>query len=79
MEWPWFCITVSLAAIKHYWIIVVDCVNRRLSGMRIRASCGFIIYIAAADILCNHKHVGNNVLSLAWPKYRHDGASVTHH
>jgi hypothetical protein len=79
MEWPRFRITVSLAAIEHYWIVVVDHVHHRLFGMRIRASRGFIIHIAAADIQRNHKHVGNNALSLAWSKCRHDGASVAHH
>jgi hypothetical protein len=79
MEWPWFCITVSLAAIKHYWIIVVDRVNRHISGMCIRASCGFIIHIAVAGIHHNYEHVGNNVFSLARAKYRHGGASVAFH
>jgi hypothetical protein len=50
MEWPWFRITVFLAAIEHYWIVVVDHLYHHLFGMRIRASRGFIIHIAAADI-----------------------------
>lgn len=79
MEWSWFRITVSLAAIEHYWIVVVDHVYHHLFGMRIRASRGFIIHIAAADFQRNHKHIGNNALSLAWSKCRHDGASVAHH
>ncbi|KAG2740421.1 hypothetical protein P692DRAFT_20296620, partial [Suillus brevipes Sb2] len=68
MEWPRFRITVSLAAIEHYWIVVVDHVHHRLFGMRIRASRGFIIQTTNMSATTLSHWPGPNVdmMELQW-------------